>query len=328
MKTISKHLTVAVVCGGTSAEAGVSRVSGRSVAEALRATYADTLLLELNASLADVLKTNGVDVVFPVLHGPPGEDGTFQGFLETLGLPYVGSGVHASACAMDKIVAKHLFRDAGIPVARDRIAHCQEGAPASARRIEDALGKSLVVKPARQGSALGVAFPKDGSELEAAMRDAFAYDERVLVEERIEGKEITVGLLERNGLEALPVIEIRTPAGTWYDFEHRYTPGLSEHLLPAPLPDALYRRTQELAKAAHVILGCRDLSRVDFVVPDNGDPIVLEVNTLPGMTPTSLYPEAAKAAGLSFEELVAHLVERACSRPRRGPKRVGRECAR
>ena len=201
-----KITTIAVVCGGTSAEGRISRVSGRGVADALRATYADTVLLELDADIADELKTNGVDVVFPVLHGPPGEDGTFQGFLETLDYPYVGSGVHASACAMDKIVAKHLFRDAGIPVARDMIAYRREGAQASVRRVAETMGGSVVVKPTRQGSALGVAFPKDVVQIEAALRDAFAYDERVLVEERIEGKEITVGLLERNGLEAWRVV--------------------------------------------------------------------------------------------------------------------------
>jgi D-alanine-D-alanine ligase len=123
-----------------------------------------------------------------------------------------------------------------------------------------------------------------------------------------------VAIIEQSGVEALPVLEVRTPAGSWYDFQHRYTPGLSEHLVPAPLPSAQYKRTQELAVRAHEVLGCRDLSRVDFVVPDGGEPIVLEVNTLPGMTPTSLYPDAARAAGISFQALVKILIERAWSR--------------
>lgn len=309
-----KNPTVAVVCGGTSAESEVSRVSGRGVAGALQATYPKTVMLPLDTDIAAALKANHVDVVFPVLHGPPGEDGTFQGLLETLGYPYVGSNVRASACAMDKIVAKHLFRDAGIPVARDLIVHRSEGAPTAAQRVAETLSVSVVIKPACQGSAIGVAFPDDIPAIEAALRDAFAYDERVLVEERIEGREITAGLLERNGLEVLPVIEIRTPAGAWYDYEHRYTPGLSEHILPAPIPETQYRKTQALAKRAHQALGCRDLSRTDFVVPEHGDPVVLEVNTLPGMTPTSLYPESAQAIGLSFQALVAHLVGRALAR--------------
>jgi D-alanine-D-alanine ligase len=289
-------------------------MSGRGVADALRATYSKVVLLELDATLREAFRDHGVEVVFPVLHGPPGEDGTFQGFLEILHLPYVGSGVHASACAMDKIVAKHLFRDARLPVARDLIVRRKLGVSRGAEDVLESLGSAVVVKPSRQGSALGVRFSNDRAELEAALAEAFGYDERVLVEERIEGREITVGILERSGIEALPVLEVRTPPGSWYDFEHRYAPGLSEHLVPAPLPDAQYARTQTLAQQAHAALGCRDLSRVDFVVPEGREPVVLEVNTLPGMTPTSLYPDAAKAAGLSFEALVAFLIERAWSR--------------
>jgi D-alanine-D-alanine ligase len=305
---------VAVVCGGSSAEAAVSRVSGRGVAEALKATYKNVILLELNANIGQAMNDAKVDVVFPVLHGPPGEDGTFQGFLETLGLPYVGSGVRASACAMDKIIAKHLFRDAGLPLAREIVVHKDLGKLAATQKVIEALGINVVVKPSRQGSALGVRFPKDQTQLEAALEEAFSYDADVLVEERIVGREITVGILEQSAVKALPVIEVSTPAGSWYDFEHRYTPGLSEHIVPARLPRLQYARTQELARLAHMALGCRDLSRVDFVVPEQGEPIVLEVNTLPGMTPTSLYPDAAKAAGLTFESLVAILIQLALSR--------------
>jgi D-alanine-D-alanine ligase len=242
-----ESLSIAVVCGGPSAEAEVSRVSGRGVADALRATYSKVVLLELDATLREALRDHGVEIVFPVLHGPPGEDGTFQGFLEILDLPYVGSGVHASACAMDKIVAKHLFRDARLPVARDLIVRREVGVSMGAEEVLESLGSAVVVKPSRQGSALGVQFPNNRGELEAALAEAFGYDERVLVEERIEGREITVGILERSGIEALPVLEVRTPPGSWYDFEHRYAPGLSEHLVPAPLPDAQYARTQTLA---------------------------------------------------------------------------------
>lgn len=304
---------IAVVCGGSSAEASVSRVSGRGVAEALRATFSTVVVVELDENVGEALKPQDIDVVFPVLHGPPGEDGTFQGFLETLHMPYVGSDVHASASAMDKTLAKHRFRDAGLPVARDMIVTRQDDFQGLSRRIHETLGTRVVVKPSRQGSALGVAFPTNIDELDAALIRALEYDERALIEECIEGKEITVGILERQ-IEAFPVIEVRTPAGAWYDFEHRYTPGLSEHIVPAPLPPALYSRVQELAKRAHVSLGCRDLSRVDFVVPRIGDPIVLEVNTLPGMTPTSLYPDGAKAAGITFSELVEILVRRALQR--------------
>ena len=181
-------------------------------------------------------------------------------------------------------------------------------------RIVEELGTDVVVKPSSQGSALGTVLAKDEREIEAALAQAFPFDEWVLVEERIDGREITCAVLERDGIETLPIIEVQTPPGTWYDYEHRYTEGLSEHLIPAPIPYAQYRRCEEISRRAHMLLGCRDLSRVDFIVPRRGDPVLLEVNTLPGMTPTSLYPDAARAAGLSFEALVAHLVDRAWSR--------------
>jgi D-alanine-D-alanine ligase len=305
---------VAVVCGGTSAEAEVSRRSARSVADALRETFPHTLILELDDDIFDQLALNRVDVVFPVLHGPPGEDGTFQGFLETIGMPYVGSGVAASARAMDKIVAKHLFRDAGLPVARDAVVRRGPVRSDVVHSLLERLGPRLVVKPARQGSSFGVGFASDPVTLELALEAAFAFDDRVLVEERIFGKEVTVALVDRFGLVAMPAIEIRTPAGTWYDFGHKYTKGQSEHIIPAEISETQYARVREIARKAHLALGCRDLSRVDFVVPSGGDPVLLEVNTLPGMTSTSLYPEAARASGVAFEALLAHLVERALDR--------------
>ena len=196
-----------------------------------------------------------------------------------------------------------------------RLLRKRDGAEVAAQRVADVLGKDVVIKPSSQGSALGVVFGKDVVDLAPAIEQAFAFDDRVLIEQRIEGKEITVAVLERDGdPEALPVVEITTPAGSWYDYEHRYTPGLADHIMPAPLPEEQYRRTQEVAVVAFESLGCRDLSRADFVVPEQGEPIVLEVNTMPGMTPTSLFPDAAREAGISFEELVALLVERAVSR--------------
>lgn len=309
-----KKPSIAVVCGGPAAEAEVSRVSGRGVAKALHAIYENVSILELDDTITDRLKKARADVVFPVLHGPPGEDGTFQGLLEILGIPYVGSGVLASACAMDKIVAKHIFRAHGLPVAKDLVVTRSKGA--SSYPCSPSLRGRRRCETVQPGFSPWSLFGEDLKDLQGALERAFAYGERVLVEERIEGREITVAILERNGIEALPVIEIRTPSGSWYDYEHRYTPGLSEHIIPAPLPDAQYSRTQEVARLAHESLGCRDFSRVDLVVPEGGDSIVLEVNTIPGMTPTSLYPDAARAAGLSFETLVAHLVERGLSRSR------------
>ncbi len=306
--------SVAVVCGGPSAEAEVSRTSGRCVAEALQATYANVSLIELDEFIAGAQGDARADVVFPALHGPPGEDGTFQGFLEMIGVPYVGCGVQASACGMDKVIAKQLFRTRGVPVADEVVVYRSDGVERGIEKIQSQLGEDVVVKPTNQGSALGVLFGDDLTDLAGAIEAAFEYDERVLVEERLYGREITVAVLERNGFEALPVIEIVCPPGSWYDYEHRYTPGLSDHVMPAPLPEDQYRRTQEVSVMAFEALGCRDISRVDLVVPEEGEPIVLEVNTMPGMTPTSLYPDAARGAGLSFEQLVAHFIEQAYAR--------------
>jgi D-alanine-D-alanine ligase len=305
---------IAVVCGGPSAEAEVSRSSGRCVADALRETYSNVVLVELDPSIGERLRAVRAQLVFPVLHGPPGEDGTFQGFLEILGLPYVGCGVRASALAIDKVIARQVFHEHGLRVAAGVVADRSDGARGAAQRVQETLGCDVVVKPSSQGSAVGTFLVDEPEALEGALTQAFEYDEQVLVEERIEGKEITAAVLERDGVEVLPVIEVRTPPGSWYDYEHRYTEGLSEHIIPAPLPEAQYRRVEAMAESAHRALGCRDLSRADFVVPEEGEPVILEVNTMPGMTPTSLYPDAARAAGLSFPALVAHFAERARSR--------------
>ncbi|MFC2076471.1 D-alanine--D-alanine ligase [candidate division KSB1 bacterium] len=310
----SKQLCVAVLVGGPSAEAEVSRVSGKGVADALKSSFAKVVTVELGPDLGDELRDQGADVVFPVLHGPPGEDGTVQGFLEILGLPYVGSGVLASACAMDKVVAKQVFRAHGIPVAREVICYRRDGLKRGVEQVLNELGPDVVIKPASQGSALGVVFGSSDDKVGEGLDRAFEYDSKVLVEERIMGKEITAAILEKDQPMALPVIEIATPAGAWYDYEHRYTPGLSDHIIPAPISEDQDRRVRELAVAAHVSLDCRDLCRVDFVLPEDGEPVVLEVNTIPGMTPTSLYPDAAKAAGITFEQLVAGLVESALAR--------------
>lgn len=310
-------LSIAVVFGGTSIEAEVSRVSSQGVIAALRDNYHKVQAIELTPNLADDLKQAQIELVFPIVHGHPGEDGTLQGFLETLRLPYVGSGVLASACAMDKAVAKQIFKAYGLPLAKELIAHRSEPMPELIVSIKQELGTHLVVKPSCEGSGLGVSFPQTDKEIEQALLQAFALNERVLVEQRIFGKEITCAVLERpTGIEALPVVEITTPPDTWYDYAHRYTQGWSEHLIPAPIPEYQYRRVQEIAVQAHQALQCRDLSRADFVVPEQGEPILLEVNTLPGMTPTSLYPDAAKAAGISFSELVAYFIENAWQRHR------------
>lgn len=318
---IESRARVAVLQGGPAAEAAVSRVSAAGVAAALRQRCAEVTCIELDDGLVDALRAFAPDVVFPALHGPPGEDGTVQGLLECLGYPYVGSGVRASACAMDKLVSKQIFRAAGLPLARDVVVRAGDDFTAAVARILDALGERVVVKPARQGSALGVTLVDDTAQLSEALKLALALDDVVLVEERIDGREITVGVLDV--LEAAgsvtrlahPVIEILTPVGSWYDYAHRYTPGQSDHRVPAEVAEEVGRALQNVAVMAHDWLGCRDLSRADFVLAEDRF-VLLEVNNLPGMTPTSLYPDGARALGHDFESLTALLVRNALRRGR------------
>lgn len=313
---INKKLRIAVINGGESAEAEVSRSSARGVVQALRENYEHVSSMELDGKLAASLQEYAVDVVFPVLHGPPGEDGTVQGFLEILGYPYVGSDVHGSAFAMDKIVSKGIFRESGLPLIKQTVVTRTEGFASAVHKIIQELGEYVVVKPARQGSALGITLVDNENQLHEGLQRAFGFDERLLVERRMDGKEVTVGIIDTDdGCKPFPVIEITTPEGSWYDYEHRYTKGLSEHLMPANLPHNQYLRLQEIAIAAHQSLGCRDLSRADFILTGDAieDIYLLEVNTLPGMTPTSLYPDGAAGYGLNFIELVSYLVERAAS---------------
>jgi D-alanine-D-alanine ligase len=311
---VSSSLNVCVICGGTSAEAAVSRNSAREVAQALRAAFTAVNEVEMDDCLSARLAELRPDVIFPVLHGPPGEDGTLQGFLEMLGLPYVGSGVCASACAMNKYIAQQLFKGSGLLVARSALLpRAGTDVKKAALWLQEQFPSGVVVKPVDQGSAIGVSFANGASEIEGALEACYQVSSTTLVEQRIVGREITAGVLDLETAVALPVIEIRAIGG-WYDFEHRYAVGGAEHVIPAPIGQATYAAVQDAALRAHCALGCRDLSRSDFVVTEAGEMYLLETNTLPGMTPTSLYPDAARAAGISFEQLVRDLVLKAYAR--------------
>lgn len=310
-------MKVAVLAGGTSAEAEVSRSSAAGVARALEERRHEVTVVEVDEQLVETLGALAPDVVFPVLHGPPGEDGTIQGLLAMLGLPFVGSGVHGCAVAMDKHVAKALFRAAGLPVAADVLIEPCTAVDAALARIAAVFGAphtGVVVKPLRQGSALGVTPVPAGEPLGEPLRDALRFGDGVLVERFVAGREITVGVLDEHGSEplALPVIEIVVAAGEWYDFVNRYTVGKSEHVIPPDLPEETLDTLQEMALRAHRCLGLRDLSRADFVV--GADVCLLEVNALPGMTPTSLYPDACQAIGIDFGDLADRLVQSALRR--------------
>ena len=307
-------LSVAVLMGGASAEAQVSRNSAQQVAQALIGEGHVCHLVELDEDCMATLLEIAPDAVFPALHGPPGEDGTVQGMLEMLGLPYVGSRVHGSAMAMDKAVAKHIFRQADLPVAPDLVVTPDDDLIKVSEKILSVLGPAVVIKPLNQGSAIGVTPLPNGGDLPAALAQALVFG-NCLIEPYVLGKEITVGVLEvGQTLLAHPVIEIVTAHAQWYDYDNRYTPGQSEHLIPALLPSELLQELQDVALQAHQVLALRDLSRADFIVTDSGAITLLEVNTLPGMTPVSLYPEGAEAIGYPFQKLVDHLVRQAARR--------------
>lgn len=311
---INHSLSIAVICGGPSKEAEVSRSTAKGIVKALLENYQTVHLVELDQQIDITLRKLNPDVVFPAVHGKWGEDGTLQGLLTISGMAYVGSGVEANVLAMNKILAKQVFQIHGLPIAKGMVINQTDNLAKKAEEILAVLGKQVVIKPACEGSGLGVSFADNPAAVQKGLEIALSFGPHALVEEKIIGAEITAAVLERDTVTALPVVEIKTPPGSWYDYEHRYTPGLSDHLIPAPLPAAQYQRVQEIAVRAHQALGCRDLSRADFVVPKHGEPILLEVNTIPGMTPTSLFPDAAKSVGISFPALVSLLIERAADR--------------
>jgi D-alanine-D-alanine ligase len=318
---MSEELTrVAILGGGDSAEAAVSRVSANAVLTNLKAAGYSCELFELDAQLARNLQGFAPDVVFPALHGPPGEDGTLQGFLELLGLAYVGSGVQGSAFAMDKSVAKALFTRAGLPVAADRIYSANLSAAAIAQDIAQQLGHAVVIKPMQQGSALGVTPLPEGGDLVGPITAALELGRQILVEPFVVGREMTVGVLDLFDApaETFPVIEVVTAEGEWYDYSNRYTMGASEHIIPAEISAELTTELQQIALAAHHCLGLEDLSRADFILRPDNTIVLLEVNSLPGLTPTSLYPDGGAAAGYPFPELLSRLVESAIRRKRAG----------
>jgi D-alanine-D-alanine ligase len=318
---------VAVIQGGPSTEAEVSRASARGVAAALEEAGHHAVRLELDAFLGESLRTGGYEVAFPVAHGAVGEDGSLQGLLEVLDLPYVGSGVLASALAMHKRVARVLFERAGLPVAKGvALRRGEASAREGAERARREVGARLVIKPSSHGSAIGVARLEGDAatgDVARAIEAVWAIDDFAVVEHFARGREVTCGVLEVEAErpEALPPTEILSPSDPFYTYEARYAPGRSVHVCPAGLPPAVLSRVKEVAVAAHLALGCRDLSRVDFIVGDEADAdavTLLEVNTLPGMTATSLFPEAAGVHGLPMARWCDSLVLRAHAR---GPTR-------
>jgi D-alanine-D-alanine ligase len=301
---------VAVLKGGRSAEREVSLNTGAQVAAALNGGGYD--VVEIDAADADFvtqLQASAADVVFICLHGRFGEDGTMQGLLELLGMPYVGSGVLASALAMDKVMSKTLYRCAGIPT--PEYVCLERGDDWSVEALVSTLGEKSVVKPSTEGSSIGMTIVHTAEELPGAIAKAFESDVCVLVERFVTGVEVTVGVLGTGRTAmALPTLEI-VPEHEFYDYESKYLPGMSTHIIPARVSEALNAECSRLAIEAHNALGCRHISRTDTIVTESGEVFVLETNTIPGMTSTSLVPDAARAAGIEFPALCGRLVEMA-----------------
>lgn len=299
----SKFGKVAVMFGGTSAEREVSLRSGAAVLAALQQQGVDAHAFDPKDQPLSALTSAGFDRVFIVLHGRGGEDGTMQGALQLMGLPYTGSRVLGSALAMDKIRCKWLFQAQGLPTAKFLVA--EAGKQLNYQDILQQLAGKVMVKPANEGSSIGMSAASTAEELEQALAVATKYDSDVLVEQWIQGREFTVSIL--NG-KALPVVEMRTPR-SFYDYEAKYQSNSTEYLCPAPLTAEQTAFLQHTAAAAFTAVGASGWGRVDAMLDEQGNFYLLEVNTVPGMTEKSLVPMAAKAAGLSFEQLVLQILE-------------------
>ncbi|HYZ17852.1 MAG TPA: D-alanine--D-alanine ligase [Candidatus Acidoferrum sp.] len=300
-------LKVAVVMGGPSSEREVSIQTGTGVLRALTALGHDARSLDFDARFVDAIRELQPDVVFNALHGTGGEDGTVQGILEWMSTPYTGSGVAACALSMDKHLTKKLLAAEGLPTPAWDVFDLTGG---TLPLLPGSLNLPIVVKPRSSGSAVGVQIVKTHEAWTKAMIDASSRTPEVLAEEYIPGREFTCGVL---GEEALPVVEILSQ-DEFYTYDAKYTPGGSRHLVPAPIDGDLSARLQNLALTVHRLLGLRDYSRTDFIVTKEGRPTILEINALPGLTPTSLLPDEAQHAGISYEALVERLIQYALAR--------------
>ncbi|MDR2456573.1 MAG: D-alanine--D-alanine ligase [Deltaproteobacteria bacterium] len=301
---------VVVLMGGRSSEREVSLASGREVLNYLNPDRYAVESLDPATDLSILVsRASEFDVAFPALHGPLGEDGTIQGLLELLFIPYVGSGVLSSALCMDKAATKNVYRNNNLPVADDMVVSKGADPGLSAKKAVEALGAPVVVKPLNQGSSVGLTIASDWAEAAKALGEAWKLYPTALIERYASGRELTVAVLGNRECRALPPIEI-VPGDEhkFFDYVAKYTPGQAQEICPARLTPEETSKVSELAVAAHMALNCRGLSRTDFILSEKGEYFLLETNTLPGMTSNSLLPKAAAAAGLPFGELLDELI--------------------
>jgi D-alanine-D-alanine ligase len=312
-----KNKRVGVLMGGPSSEREISIKSGKAVCRALEAKQIDYAPIELMAgpntngykkSVADMISRMKIDVAFVALHGEFGEDGTVQELLEGMNMPYTGSSSRASKIAMNKITAKEALKSNNVPIARHEIlARGSFNKDLDIKAYFKLFGPSLVIKPSNGGSSIGLNIADNEKDLRAAIDDAFRYDDKLIIEEYISGREITVGIIEDR---ALPIVEI-VPKRKFFDFTAKYEKGLTEYIVPAGIDEKTYKMCQEVGLRTHRVLSARSFSRVDIILNEKIGPVVLELNTIPGLTETSLLPKAAKAVGISFEDLCLKILESA-----------------
>jgi D-alanine-D-alanine ligase len=297
----------------------VSLKSGARVEDALERLGHDVVSIDVGGDLVERLRTATPDIAFVALHGRDGEDGTVQELLEVMGIPYTGSGVSACIRASDKVLAKHAMRDRDVPTpdfyAFNETAFKELGAAQALPAIEERLEFPIVVKPAGQGSALGIKFARTPADVPAALVAAFSYDRKVLLERHVLGRDLAVSIIERDGAsQVLPIVEAVPQQEDFYDFEARYEIGRTKFVCPAELDDAVAARARELALQVYELLGCSGFARVDLMLEVESDELyVLEANAIPGLTETSLLPQAAEEAGIEFDELVGRILDAALS---------------
>ncbi len=311
-------MKIAVIYGGKSSEREVSLRSGAEVLQALSSQGHEVAGFDLSDNVFEELRSFSPDVVFIGLHGRLGEDGTVQGALEVLGLPYVGSGVLASAIAIDKAMTKRILRSVGVPLAKEVVIskNTQEFDILMAKQVGESLGWPYIVKPNREGSTIGLTLAQTPEQALSGVQQALLLDTEILLEEYVAGTELTAVVIgDASHPEVIGVIEIIPKAGL-YDYDSKYSEGGSQHIIPARINEETMKEVKRLAALSYQTLGCQDYGRVDFML-GSSQLVVLEVNTLPGMTKTSLVPDAARAYGLSFESFLNQLVKKAYARGNR-----------
>jgi D-alanine-D-alanine ligase len=309
-QSLSKSTRIGVLYGGLSSEREVSLISGKNCYDALRRLgYENTVLIDVDSQVAKTLLDQKIEIAYIALHGKYGEDGCIQGLLELMGIPYTGCRVASSALTMNKALTKSVMKDAGLAVIDSIVI---KAGTVNGKPIDIGLTYPVMVKPINEGSSIGMSKVNRPEDLKDALQTAFKYADEVMVEQFVKGKSITVGVVEVDGEpKVTPILELRPTKTEFYDYEAKYTEGGTEFILPAELSDKVTKAIQEATLKAHVAAGCRGMSRIDFVVDADNKFYILEINTIPGMTPLSDLPAQAKAMGIDYDELVECILKTA-----------------